>query len=123
MKIRFDHVGIIAQTDRENQESAAFFADVLGLPVEGNPAAGYAEVRADGSTIALHRGSPVPGVQPHGGTLLQFRCDDVPGAVEEIRQRGGTVAVEPHRTDWGTVSAYISGPHGILVELYDEPSS
>ncbi|HEY8452105.1 MAG: VOC family protein [Micromonosporaceae bacterium] len=123
MKIRFDHVGIIARTDRENQESAAFFADVLGLPVEGDPAAGYAEVRADGSTIALHRGGPVPGVRPHGGTLLQFRCDDVPGAVEEIRRRGGTVAVEPHRADWGTVSAYVSGPNGILVELYDEPSS
>jgi len=122
MKIRFDHVGIIARTDRENQESAAFFADVLGLPVEGDPAAGYAEVRTGGSTIARHRGSPVPG-RPHGGTLLQFRCDDVPGAVEEIRRRKGTVAVEPHRTDWGTVSAYISGPHGILVELYDEPSA
>lgn len=123
MEIRFDHVGVIVGTDQGNREVAAFSADVLGLPVEGDPAAGYAEVKAGGSTIALHRGAPVPGVRPHGGTLLQFRCDDVPGAVDRICERGGAVAVEAHRTDWGTVSAYIRGPQGVLVELYDEPSA
>jgi len=29
----------------------------------------------------------------------------------------GTIALEPTDTDWGT-SAYVRGPHGILVEIY-----
>ena len=121
MGIQLDHIGIITATDEETVAVAEFFADVLGLGVEGDPGEGYAEVATGGPTIALHRGGPVPGGRPHGGTLLQFRCDDVPGFAKLVRERGGTVAVEPHATDWGTVSAYVQGPHGILVELYGQP--
>jgi catechol 2,3-dioxygenase-like lactoylglutathione lyase family enzyme len=121
MDIQLDHIGIITATDEENLAVAGFFADVLGPVVEGDPAEGYAEVATGGPTIALHRGGPVPDVRPHGGTLLQFRCADVPGFATLVRERGGTVAVEPHATDWGTVSAYVQGPHGILVELYGQP--
>jgi len=37
---------------------------------------------------------------------------------DDVRLHGGTLAVEPTETDWGTVSAYVAGPHGVLVELY-----
>jgi hypothetical protein len=57
-------------------------------------------------------------VRPHGGTLLQFRSDDVCGFVETVRARGATIALEPVETDWGTLSAYVAGPHGVLVEVY-----
>jgi predicted enzyme related to lactoylglutathione lyase len=118
MTITLDHLGIITATNEENAELAAFFADVLGLPVRGDAGQGYAEVQTGGPTIALHRGAMVDGVRPHGGTLLQFRCDDVRAAVEQARSRGADISVEPHETDWGTLSAYLSGPHGVLVELY-----
>lgn len=118
MTIALDHLGIITTTDQENAEVGAFFSDVLGLAVTGNPADGYAEVATGGPTIALHRGAMVDGVGPHGGTLLQFRSDDVAGFVEQARARGGVIAVEPHLTDWGMHSAYIRGPHGVLVEVY-----
>jgi catechol 2,3-dioxygenase-like lactoylglutathione lyase family enzyme len=119
MSIVLDHIGIITATNDENAEVGAFFADVLGLPVEGDPADGYAEVATGGPMIALHRGSPLEDRQsPHGGTLLQFRGDDVAGFVEEVRGRGGVIVVEPHETDWGTLSTYVSGPHGILLEIY-----
>jgi catechol 2,3-dioxygenase-like lactoylglutathione lyase family enzyme len=117
MSIVLDHIGIITATN-ENAEVGAFFADVLGLPVDGDPADGYAEVATGGPTIALHRGTPVDELRPHGGTLLPFRSDDVAGFVEQVRGRGGVIAVEPHQTDWGTVSAYITGPRGILLEVY-----
>lgn len=38
--------------------------------------------------------------------------------MEAIRSRGGVVSLEPVDTDWGTTSAYISGPNGVLVEIY-----
>jgi predicted enzyme related to lactoylglutathione lyase len=118
--ITLDHLGIITATDQENAEVAAFFADVLGLPVEGDASQGYAEVRTGGPTIALHRGAPIDELTPHGGTLLQFRCDDVAAFTEQVRARGGTIAVEPFTTDWGTVSAYVTGPQRILCEVYQD---
>jgi hypothetical protein len=39
--------------------------------------------------------------------------------VEGARARGGQITLEPVDTDWGTTSAYVSGPHGVLVELYE----
>jgi predicted enzyme related to lactoylglutathione lyase len=119
MTITLDHLGILATTNEENAEIATFFAEVLGLPVTGDAASGYAEVLTGGPTISLHRGALTEDVRPHGGTLLQFACPDVPAFIEQVRARGGAIAVEPTRTDWGTVSAYIAGPHGVLVEVYE----
>ncbi|HEY2949100.1 MAG TPA: VOC family protein [Micromonosporaceae bacterium] len=119
MAIRLDHLAIITATDEDNAEVAAFFADVLGLAVTGDAAQGYAEVATGGPTVSLHRGSLSDEVRPHGGTLLQFACDDVRGFADLVTQRGGRLAVEPVETDWGTLSAYVAGPHGVMVELYE----
>ncbi|HEY0471798.1 MAG TPA: VOC family protein [Kribbella sp.] len=118
MNLRFDHLGLLSDTAEKNQELADFFAGVLGLEVSGNASEGYAEVKAGPITIALHRGSMIDQVTPHGGTLLQFSSDDVRADIDEIRARGGNIALEPTDTDWGTTSAYVAGPHNVLVELY-----
>ena len=118
MSIRFDHLGILSATNEQNADIARFFTDILGLPVSGNAADGYAEVDAGGMTIALHRGALTDDVRPHGGTLLQCSADHVRAEVEAIRSRGGDIAVEPTDTDYDTTSAYVRGPHGVLVELY-----
>ena len=116
MALRLDHLGILSATDAQNTELATFFRDVLGLEVDGE--AGYAEVRSGDAVIALHRGVPAGDVTPAGGILLQFASDDVRADIEAIRSRGGTIAVEPFETDWGTTSAYVAGPHTILVEVF-----
>jgi predicted enzyme related to lactoylglutathione lyase len=118
MTLRFDHLGLLSDTAEKNQDLADFFAGILGLEVSGNAAEGYAEVKAGTITIALHHGAMIDAVTPHGGTLLQFSSDDVRRDIEEIRGRGGKIALEPTETDWGTTSAYVAGPHGVLVELY-----
>jgi predicted enzyme related to lactoylglutathione lyase len=118
MNLRFDHLGLLSSTRQQNQEIATFFADVLGLEISGDAADGYAEVKAGAMTIALHTGAMVDDFGAHGGTLLQFSSDDVRADIEEIRRRCGTIALEPVDTDWGTTSAYVAGPHGVLVELY-----
>ena len=92
--------------------------DHLGLEISGNAGEGYAEVKAGATTIALHARAMIDDFGPHGGTLLQFSSDDVRADIEEIRGRGGNVVLEPVDSDWGTTSAYVAGPHGVLVELY-----
>jgi predicted enzyme related to lactoylglutathione lyase len=116
MNLRFDHLGLLSDTNQKNQDLADFFSGVLGLEVDGNAGEGYAEVKA-GVTIALHRGAMVDDFGAHGGTLLQFTSDDVRADIEEIRRRGGKIALEPTDMDWGTTSAYVAGPHGVLVEI------
>jgi len=118
MALEFAHVGILAAIDEENAERARFFADVLGLEVDGS--AGYAEVRIDGAVIALHRGA-MTDFAPHGGTLLHLVSDDVDAEVAAIRSRGGDVPVGPADTDWGTRHAYVRGPGNLLVEVSTRP--
>ncbi|MFF0340804.1 VOC family protein [Kribbella sp. NPDC004875] len=119
MNLRFDHLGLLTRTREQNQELADFFSGVLGLEVTGTASEGYAEVKAGAMTIALHTGAMVDDFGAIGGTLLQFSSDDVRADIEEIRRRGGTIGLDPRDTDWGTTSAYISGPHGVLIELYE----
>ncbi|RZU01576.1 putative glyoxalase superfamily protein PhnB [Kribbella rubisoli] len=118
MNLRFDHLGLLTDTREKNQDLADFFADILGLEISGTASEGYAEVKAGAMTIALHTGAMVDDFGALGGTLLQFSSDDVRADIEEIRRRGGNVVLEPTETDWGTTSAYVAGPHGVLVELY-----
>ncbi len=117
MTLSIGYVGLVSRTDEDNAAMAAFFADVLDLPVEGDAAEGYAEVKAGDVTIALHRGAMVD-VKPLGGLLLQFACDDVDSEAAAVTSRGGDLAVAPTNTDWGTRHAYVRGPQGLLVELY-----
>jgi predicted enzyme related to lactoylglutathione lyase len=119
MNLSFDHLGLLSDTAEKNQGLADFFAGVLGLEIDGDASQGYAEVKAGAITIALHTGAMIDDFGAHGGTLLQFRSDDVRADVEEIRGRGGKIALEAVDTDWGTTSAYVAGPHGVLVELYE----
>jgi len=118
MTLTFDHLGLLSDTNEKNQDLADFFTGVLGLEISGTAREGYAEVKAGAITIALHTGAMIDDFGAHGGTLLQFRSDDVRADIEEIRGRGGNVVLEPVDTDWGTTSAYVAGPHGVLVELY-----
>jgi predicted enzyme related to lactoylglutathione lyase len=111
------YVGLLSHTDEENAALAAFFADTLGLPVEGDASEGYAEVKVGEVSVALHRGAMVD-FAPLGGVLLQLACEDVDAEVEAVRGRGGDIAVEPSSTDWGTRHAYIRGPQALLVELF-----
>ena len=117
MKVHFNHLSLLTDTNEKNAEIAEFFERILGLPVRGNAGDGYAEVDAGAIVISLHRGALIDQIRPHGGTLLQFSSDDVRADIEEIRSRGGEIALEPMETDWGTTSAYVAGPHGVLVEL------
>jgi predicted enzyme related to lactoylglutathione lyase len=117
MALHLNHLSLLTDTNEKNQEIADFFANVLGLPVRGNAGEGYAEVDAGDLVVSLHRGALIDDYGSLGGTLLQFESEDVAADIEQIRARGGKVALEPMETDWGSTSAYVAGPHGVLVEV------
>jgi len=50
--------------------------------------------------------------------VVEVRVDDVQQAVDAVRAAGGRVLVEPVLTDWGTISAFVEGPDGLVVEYY-----
>ncbi len=116
MAVQLDHVGIVSADPADNQEIAAFFRDVLGCQVDGDPLAGYAEVKLGATLVALHCGARAE-VGRHGGTLLQLTTDDVDAEIAAIRARSGVIAAEPDDLPWGR-SAYVAGPHGVMVEIY-----
>jgi len=112
--VHLDHIGIVSASPAENQELADFFRAVLGCQVDGD--VGYAEVQIGGTMVALHTGARTE-LGRHGGTLLQLTSDSLDADVAAIRARGGIVAAEPEDLPWGR-SAYIAGPHGVMVEIY-----
>jgi predicted enzyme related to lactoylglutathione lyase len=114
--VQFDHVGIVVAGPAEIADLAQFFGTVLGCEVSGDPADGYAEVRAGSGTIALHGGARIDVGRP-GGTLIQLTSDDVDAEVAAIRARGGRIVSEPEGLPWGR-SAYVAGPHGAMAEIY-----
>jgi predicted enzyme related to lactoylglutathione lyase len=102
---------------RDVPAATGFFRDVLGLAVRfADPR--FAELDAGGGfTLMLSPDALVP-TKPAAGTILHFQVEDVAQALEEVRSRGAAVLLEPTRTGWGTESAMIAGPEGVVVDLY-----
>lgn len=73
-------------------------------------------MKIGGGLVALHTGARAE-VGQHGGTLIQLTSEDVDAEAAAIRARGGIIAAEPEDMPWGR-SAYVAGPHGVLVEIY-----
>ncbi|MCS6881458.1 MAG: VOC family protein [Oscillochloridaceae bacterium] len=101
---------------RDVPAATAFFRDVVGLPVRVEDAR-FAELDGGAIMIMLSPDALVP-VQEAAGVILHIQVDDVEGALERARRSGAAVLLEPTRTDWGTESAMIAGPEGIIVDFY-----
>jgi predicted enzyme related to lactoylglutathione lyase len=96
--------------------AAAFFRDAVGL-VPRHVGERFAEFSAGSLTVMLSHEALVA-TKPAAGVILHVRVLDVGGALTSARQRGADVLLEPTRTEWGTESAMIAGPDGIVVEFY-----
>lgn len=109
----FDNLDIVV---RDVPKAAAFFRDVVGLTLRVNEER-YAELDSGAVTIMLTPELMVPS-EPVRGVVLHFRVEDVAATLEKARQAGATVLLEITQTDWGTESAMIQGPDGLVVDFY-----
>jgi len=103
-------------TDMERSE--AFYRDVLGLEVDvprgkpGTRAAGYMELDAGGTAIAL---TVLP--QLHPNAIVALAVENVAAAVEELRGKNVPVAMEPIETPV-CFMAVVEDPDGNRILLH-----
>jgi catechol 2,3-dioxygenase-like lactoylglutathione lyase family enzyme len=94
---------------------ATFFRDVLALPVRQR-AGRDVEVDLGDVTATLTTGARRPEGTP--AVIVEIAVDDLHAAIREMQRRGADVLIGPVLTDWGTESAFMAGPDGVVVELY-----
>jgi lactoylglutathione lyase len=108
-----------------------FYRDVMGFtPTWGAEGEGYADFNAGSDQVGLS----LFGRQSMASTLgtlsmptkaeaqdsmaLIFQVEDVDGTIEQLRERGASITVEPaSHPEWGIRTAYLRDPEGNLIEI------
>jgi lactoylglutathione lyase len=102
-------------TDMER--SAAFYRDLLGIPLEGDEH--WQEASLGGTRFALHHTHEGIGELSAGTIHLNLEVEDIDAAVERLGVAGADVQ-ETMRDDWGA-TARISDPDGYQLYLFQPP--
>ena len=98
------------------QRSAAFYRDLLGIPLAGDDR--WQEADLGGVRFALHEASPSHPELGSGGIALNFRVTDADAAAEQVRAAGHE-AREQMREEYG-VSYELADPDGYLIYLFSK---
>src|SRR5205823_2047885 len=101
----------------DTERSAAFYRDVLGIPLEGD--GDWQEASLDGLRFALHRMREGIGELSSGTIHVNLEVPDIDAAAERLRA-SGVEAGEVVRDDWGA-ALEVSDPDGYRLYLYQPP--
>ncbi len=101
----------------DTERSAAFYRDVLGIPLEGD--GDWQEASLDGVRFALHRTHEGIGELSSGTINVNLEVPDIGAAAERLRA-AGVEAGEVMRDDWGA-ALEVSDPDGYRLYLYQPP--
>jgi predicted enzyme related to lactoylglutathione lyase len=102
---------------RDVERSAAFYRDLLGIPLEGDEH--WAEATIGGVRFALH--ATDEDVDLSTGTVhIDFEVSDVDEAAERLSAAGAEVR-ETMRDDWGAAVEFLD-PDGYRLYLFEPPS-
>ena len=102
-------------TDMER--SAAFYRDLLGIPLEGDEH--WQEATIGGTRFALHHTHEGMGELSAGTIHLNLEVADVDDAAERLRATGVDVE-ETMREDWGAALRFCD-PDGYELYLFQPP--
>jgi len=103
---------------RDMERSAAFYREVLGIPLEGDDH--WMEADLGGVRFALHEVSPSVPELTSGGVAVNFRVADADGAAARIRAAGFEVR-EQMREEYGT-SFEVVDPDGYRIYVFQPPT-
>lgn len=95
----------------------SFFRDTLSLPVRQRDA-DHVEIELGHRTATLTAQPAGPVTSRGRAPIVDVEVPDLWAALREVRRHGATVLLEPVITDWGTESAFVAGPDGLVVELF-----
>ena len=109
MTVEFKHVMFMV---KDVLASVKFYSEGLGLTVK-TASPGWAELDANGTTIALHAAE-----NPQGSDspILSFHVDDVQGAIASLESMGAALEGRVREPSFGKVAA-MRTPDGYLVSL------
>jgi catechol 2,3-dioxygenase-like lactoylglutathione lyase family enzyme len=99
------------------ERSAAFYRDLLGIPLEGDE--DWQDASLGGVRFALHRTHEGIGELSSGTVHVNLEVADVDAAAEHLRGAGVEVG-EMMRDDWGA-ALEVRDPDGYLLHLYQPP--
>ncbi len=108
-----------------------FYRDVMGFTATwGAEGEGYADFDAgsdqvglslfDRQTMASTIGTLSLPVSPKAqdSMALIFQVEDLDGTIEQLRERGADIVVEPaNHPEWGIRTSYLRDPEGNLIEI------
>ena len=110
MAAKFKHVMLMV---KDIPSTLKFYSEGLGLEVKMS-SPGWAEIDADGTTIALHAASenPKAGFSP----ILSFHVEDVYATLEKLKEMGAVLEGDVREPPFGKVAA-VRSPDGHLLSL------
>jgi len=117
MAVEFKHVMLMV---KDVMATVKFYSEGLGLTVKmASP--GWAELDANGTTIALHAASQSsvgssPILSFHVSPILSFHVDDVHTAISSLETLGASMEGEVREPSFGKVAA-MRTPDGHLLSL------
>jgi catechol 2,3-dioxygenase-like lactoylglutathione lyase family enzyme len=109
MSVTFKHVMLMVN---DVTASVQFYSQGLGLPVKMSSPA-WAELDADGTTIALHAAE---GANGGSSPILSFQVEDVYESVKSLESLGASLEGRIREPSFGKVAA-MRTPDGHLVSL------
>lgn len=110
MAAHFKHIMLMV---KDIPAAVKFYSEGLGLEVKMS-SPGWAELDADGTTIAFH-GAEENG-QSGNPPILSFHVDDVYDTIATLESMGGTLEGRVREPSFGKVAA-MRTPDGSLVSL------
>jgi catechol 2,3-dioxygenase-like lactoylglutathione lyase family enzyme len=131
MNVRF--VAGVSPIVESAPSARRFYGEQLGLPVQAEPGSDYTEVTMDGLkhfglwTLADAARStfgrdqwPESIARPQA--TIELEVDDVPAAVDELRERGLEVVQATRLESWGQTTARLLSPEGLLIGITYSPA-
>ncbi|OKH15132.1 VOC family protein [[Limnothrix rosea] IAM M-220] len=112
MATQFRHIMLMV---KDVAGAVKFYKEGLGLPVKVETP-GWAEIEADGATIAFHGANEAP--ETGSSPILSFTVDDVHQAIADLEALGGNLEGRVREPSFGKVAA-VRSPQGHLVSLLE----
>jgi predicted enzyme related to lactoylglutathione lyase len=107
---QFRHVMLMV---KDVAAAVDFFHRGLGLPIKAQ-SPNWAEVEANGTTIAFHHVAEPP--QMGSSSILSFHVTDIYGAIAQLEALGGSLEGPVREPSFGKVAA-VRSPQGQLISL------
>ena len=110
MAVQFKHIMLMVKDIRA---TVKFYSEGMGLKViTSSP--GWAELDANGTTIALHAASE--NGQSGGSPILSFHVDDVHATIATLEAKGASLEGNVREPSFGKVAA-MRTPDGSIISL------